>query len=91
MARCDAALWRRPTKSVIVATVTSLIAVGCAGQQGLLGRFSASQDPYQAWSCEQLSQEIARTDPGLGKAEKNAIEQVMAAKNCIRPLAAETE
>ena len=91
MHAAGAFVWRRPTNSVIVTIVACLTAVACAGQQQLLGRSSASQDRYQAWSCEQLSQEIARSDPGFSKAEKNAIEQVMAAKNCIRPLAVETE
>jgi len=49
------------------------------------------QSPYQGWSCDQLSREVARTDGGVGEGQKNAIEQAMMEKNCIHPLAAETE
>lgn len=52
---------------------------------------SATQSHYQNMSCDQLSREIARTDAAFTRGEKNAAEQAMADKNCIRPLAAETE
>ena len=69
------------------------LAVGaCTKIPELIGSpADVSRVPYQDWSCDQLSQEVVRTDAGLTKGQKNAIEQVMIAKDCIHPLAAETE
>jgi hypothetical protein len=73
---------------VIVAAFAGLAAAACAGKS--IGPAYLAQ-PYQGWSCDQLSREAARTDNGLGAGEKKAIEHVMIEKSCIHPLAAETE
>ena len=79
----------RSNTSVIVVVVACLAAGACAEKS--IGPAYLAQAPYQGWSCDQLSREVARTDNGLGAGEKNAIEQVMIEKSCIHPLAAETE
>ena len=76
---------------VIVAAVACLAAGACTSTPKSIGPANASQVPYQDWSCDQLSQELGRIDTTLTKSQKNAIEQVMITKNCIHPLAAETE
>jgi hypothetical protein len=80
---------RRSIKPVIVAAVACL-AVGACTEKSI-GPAHVAQGSYQGWSCDQLNQEVARTDDGPSEAQKNAIERVMIKKNCIHPLAAETE
>jgi hypothetical protein len=55
------------------------------------GPASASENPYQDWSCDQLGQEVVRADAGLAEGDEKAIERAMTAKGCIQPLAVETE
>lgn len=69
------------------AVVACLTAGACADKQ----RSVIGQSPYEAWSCDQLNREVARTDAAFTRGQKNAVEQAMIAKNCIHPLAAETE
>jgi len=68
------------------AVVACLAAGACADKQRSIG-----QSPYEAWSCDQLNREVARTDAAFTRGQKNAVEQAMGARNCIHPLAAETE
>ena len=79
----------RSIKSVIAVVVACLAAGACADRA--MRPAYVGQSPYQGWSCDQLSREVARTDGGVGEGQKNAIEQTMIEKNCIHPLAAETE
>lgn len=75
----------------ILAIVAVVLAVGgCARNPELTGS-SGTQVAYQDWSCDELSREVARTDAAFTKGQKNAIEHEMARRNCIHPLAAETE
>jgi hypothetical protein len=70
------------------AAIAACLAAGaCADKQ----RSIIGQSPYEAWSCDQLNREVARTDAAFTRGQKNTVEQAMAAKNCIHPLAAETE
>jgi hypothetical protein len=78
-------------KPAIVTAVACLAAAACTKMPQSIEPAYVSQAPYQAWSCDQLSQEVARTDAALGEGQKNAIEQLMITKECIHPLAAETE
>jgi len=79
----------RSIKSVIAVVVACSAAGACADRS--IRPAYIDQSPYQGWSCDQLSREAARTDGGVSQEQKNAIEQVMIEKNCIHPLAAETE
>jgi hypothetical protein len=73
----------------MIIVVTCLAASACAEKS--IGLASVSQAPFQGWSCDRLSQEVARADSGVSEGQKNAIERVMITKGCIHPLAAETE
>ena len=79
----------RSIKPVIVVSVAGLAVGACAAKS--VGPAYVAEASYQGWSCDQLSQEVARTDDGLSDSQKSAIEQVMIGKSCIHPLAAETE
>lgn len=67
------------------------ITAACMAVSACTGTEHVSQAPYQGWSCDQLSEEVARIGATLTAGEKNAIEREIIAKGCVYPLAAETE
>lgn len=76
-------------KPVLLAAVACLTVSACVGRVGGPAPVNGAQ--YQDWSCDRLSQELARTDAGFSQGQRSAVERAMAAHGCVRPLAAETE
>jgi len=84
-------LSKNGSKLVVLTAVACLATWGCTSRPLAPASSSPIEGLYQDMSCDQLTQEIARVDADFTKRQKKAVEDAMIAKNCIRPLAVETE